>query len=288
MSGCNICPRSCGADRQAGWGVCGVSDTRVAKFMLHFWEEPCISGSKGSGAVFFSGCNMFCVFCQNYEITRSISGAPADAQSLAEIFLKLQSLGAHNINLVTPAPHAMIIAEALKAAKARGLAIPTVYNTNAYEKTETLRLLDGLIDIYLPDLKYVTALTAKKYSGTEDYFEFASKAVIEMHRQVGHLVVDEDGTAKKGLLVRHLVLPGSVDEARRVLDFIARELSVKTYISLMRQYTPCHRADFAPLNRKLNDREYDRIVDYCISLGFENVFLQEKESATMNFRPDFI
>lgn len=288
MARCTLCPRLCGADRQKHMGLCNAGDLpRVARASLHFWEEPCISGINGSGAVFFSGCNLSCVFCQNYALHDGTLGIPHTPQALAARYLDLQAQGAHNINLVTPAPHLVAIRESLLLAREKGLQIPVVYNTNGYELAESLYLLEKLVDIYLPDLKYVTPELAERFSGRGDYFTFAAPAIQEMHRQVGTLSLDADGIAQRGLLIRHLVLPACVDEARRVLDYIANVLPIDTHISLMRQYAPTPNITKPPLNRRLTNREYDRIIAYCSSLGFENVWCQEKESASLEYTPTF-
>ncbi len=288
MSGCMLCPRECGAVRSVEAGQCGAySLPRVARAMLHMWEEPCISGSRGSGAVFFSGCNLSCVFCQNYDISQTLFGEEADEDRLANIMFSLKKAGAHNINLVTPAPHVPVIIKAVKRAREQGLNIPIVYNTNAYEKVETLRALEGVVDIYLPDLKYLTPLVSERYSGAADYFLYASEALKEMWRQCGKLLIDEEGLARRGMIVRHLVLPGSVDEARRALDFLSENFPLEIAVSLMCQYVPMYKASFPPLNRKLMKREYDRAVRYCIEKGFTNVFVQQFSSADSAFTPIF-
>ena len=288
MSGCTLCPRACGIDRTLFAGACGAYDTpRVARAMLHLWEEPCISGTRGSGAVFFSGCNMHCVFCQNHDISQGLRGEEVDENRLAAIMIRLMEAGAHNINLVTPAPHVPTIVKAVRIARKDGLHIPIIYNTNAYETVETLRALEGIVDVYLPDLKYATPLIAKKYSGTEDYFSFASEAIKEMWRQCGPLSLDAEGMAEKGVLVRHLVLPGSVDETRRVLDYLHANFSVDIAISLMCQYVPMYLATFPPLNRKLLKKEYERALEYCISKGFSNVYRQAFSSADSAYTPVF-
>jgi putative pyruvate formate lyase activating enzyme len=251
------------------------------------WEEPCISGTRGSGTIFFCGCNLSCLFCQNHAISHGAAGVQMDAGALADCMLQLQAQGAHNINLVTPAPHVPVLCKAIPMARQMGLRLPIVYNTNAYERVETLRRLEGFVDIYLPDIKYVTPVAASRYSGAGDYFEYASKAVLEMQRQCGVLRLNPEGIAVRGLLVRHLVLPGSVDEARRVLGFIAKALPQATHISLMGQYMPCHKASFAPLNRKLLRREYERAIEHCVSLGFTNVLIQSLSSADSAFVPPF-
>lgn len=288
MSGCTLCPRACGVDRTKEAGACGARDVpRVARFMLHNWEEPCISGTRGSGAIFFSGCNLNCVFCQNYDISQTLSGTEADDERLKAIMLSLQEAGAHNINLVTPAPHVPAILRAVKLAREGGFNLPIVYNTNAYEKVETLRALEGVVDVYLPDLKYVSPLASGRYSNAADYFYYASEALKEMWRQCGALTLDAEGMAKRGMLVRHLVLPGSVDETRRVIDFLSETFPAEIAVSLMCQYVPMYKADFAPLNRKLLKREYDRAVRYCIEKGFTNVLMQRFSSADRSFTPIF-
>lgn len=289
MNRCTSCPRRCGADRQTHMGLCNAGALpRVARAALHFWEEPCISGERGSGAVFFSGCNLSCIFCQNYALHDGTLGIPHTPEMLAERYLALQAQGAHNINLVTPTPHLAAVRASLLLARRAGLHIPVVYNTNGYELTESLRSLEGLVDIYLPDLKYVTDALAARFSGRGDYFSFASGAILEMHRQVGTLRLNGDGIAERGLLIRHLVLPACIDEARRVLDFIAQALPIETHISLMRQYAPTPNVNNPPLNRRLTDREYARLLDYCCALGFSNVWCQEKESASLEYTPDFV
>ena len=281
----------CGADRENGeYGVCGAGRTAlVARAARHYYEEPPISGTRGSGAIFFTGCNMRCVFCQNIGISRGeapTGAVPADESALADMMLRLMELGSHNINLVTPTPHIRLIERAVPLAKARGLAIPVVYNTNGYELTDTLKRLEGLVDIYLPDLKYVSPRLALLYSGREDYFDYASRAIEEMHRQVGLLELDGEGIAKKGLIVRHLVLPCAVDETRRVLDHIKAALPIETCISLMSQYTPIPGMK-KPLDRRLTRAEYRRAVAYAESLGFTNVFIQKRSSASGEFTPEF-
>lgn len=289
QEGCVLCPRKCGADRNTQRGVCGAPRfPYVAKAALHMWEEPCISGRRGSGAIFFCGCNMNCVFCQNCDISRGSVGNIYDADGIARLMLRLQDKGAHNVNLVSPAPFVPVLADAIGRAKSGGLSIPVVYNTNSYERVEALEMLDGLVDIYLPDLKYVSGAVAKKYSGTENYFEYAAPAIGEMFRQAGLLELDGDGIARKGIIIRHLVLPGSLDETRRVLDYIAESFPREITVSLMSQYVPCHKArEMPPLDRKLLRREYERAVDYCLSLGLENAFIQEMGSAKREYTPVF-
>ena len=290
---CFDCPISCGADREEGSiGACGVGRlSYIARAARHYYEEPPISGTRGSGAIFFTGCNMRCVFCQNIDISTQggasgLGAIPADAETLASMMLRMQELGAHNVNLVTPTPHLKLVLGAIPLAKERGLSIPVVYNTNGYERVESLERLEGLVDIYLPDLKYVSPKLSKKYSGRADYFEFAAPALLEMQRQVGVLECDEEGIAKKGLIVRHLVLPCAVDETRRVLDHVAETMPKETFVSLMSQYTPIPGMK-RPLDRRLTRGEYSRAVDYAIGLGLSNVFIQKLSSADSAFTPDF-
>ena len=285
---CAACPRRCGAERTNHTGLCNAGELpRVARAALHFYEEPCISGTRGSGAVFFSGCNLSCVFCQNHVLHDGTAGRPHTQEQLAGVYLALQADGAHNINLVTPTPHLAAVRASLLLARRRGLSIPVVYNTNAYELVPSLRALEGLVDVYLPDLKYVTPALSARFSGCADYFAFAAPAIREMYRQVGTLRLDGDGMAVRGLLIRHLVLPACVDEARRVLDFIADSLPAETHLSLMRQYAPTPNVTEPPLNRRLTDREYARAVDYCCARGFTNVWIQGRESASLAYTPDF-
>lgn len=288
MSGCMICPRACGADRMNARGGCGAGIyPNIARAALHFYEEPAVSGTRGSGAVFFSGCNLDCVFCQNSAINHTMVGRTADVGALAGIMLRMQGEGAHNINLVSPAPFAGVLREAIPVARAKGLAVPIVYNTNAYEKIETLRALTGLVDVYLPDLKYVSPKISLLYSGSADYFDYAAPAIQEMFDQCGLLVTDGEGIAARGVIIRHLVLPGSLDETRRVIDHIAAHYPKEIAFSLMGQYVPNGAALPAPLDRKLLQREYDRAVDYALSRGLTNVLIQKLSSASLEYTPVF-
>ncbi len=285
---CSICPRNCKIDRTAAAGFCGCSSVvRVARAALHYDEEPSISGTRGSGTIFFSGCNLKCIFCQNMVLTDGTLGEVFSVERLTETMLKLQALSAHNINLVTPTPHRDALVSALRAAKSSGLSIPVVYNTNAYESVETVRAYEGLVDIYLPDLKYVDARLSLKFSRASDYFETAIEAIAEMIRQVGPMVTDENGIAARGVRIRHLVLPGCVFDTRNVLDAIRDRFGVDCPISLMSQFTPIPECTVKPLNRPLTKREYESAVEYCISLGFTNVFTQELSSVGRSFTPPF-
>lgn len=285
---CNLCPKACRVDRTVTVGACGAGILpRVARIMTHMWEEPCISGTAGSGAVFFSGCNLRCVFCQNEALQGGKLGEPFDADRLAGAFLQLQASGVHNVNLVTPTPHIPVIRRALIIAKRSGLTLPVVYNTGAYERASALRALEGLVDIYLPDMKYVSPVLSERFSGAADYYETASAAIREMYRQTGPLVIGEDGIAKRGVLIRHLVLPGCLDDSRRVLDDLVSRYTPDVYLSLMRQYVPTARVTTPPLNRKLTNREYDRIMSYALTLGMNHIWVQEKSSASADFTPSF-
>ena len=283
---CSICPRNCGVDRSTVTGFCGVGDKiKVARAAPHFWEEPPISGSRGSGAVFFSGCNLRCVFCQNEKISHGCYGRETGVDGLLRIFDNLVNSGVHNINLVTPSHYAAQIAKALVKFDSP---IPVVYNTSSYEKPETLKMLEGLIDIYLPDIKYYDSAPAMKYSSAADYFEKASAAVLEMYRQTGDLVTDGEGIAKKGIIIRHMVLPGNISQAVKVFSWVRDNLSPETYISVMRQYTPYGEAKtLGPIDRELSAREYSIVKEKISGLGFTNVFYQKKSSSGEIFIPDF-
>lgn len=258
----------------------------VSKAFLHRWEEPCISGTKGSGTVFFAGCNMRCVYCQNYRISQECFGKEITVEQLASIFTALQNKGAHNINLVNPTHFIRQIIEAAKMAK--NLHIPIVYNSNGYDAVKGLELLKGTVKVYLPDIKYISSEIAWKYSGARDYFEVASTAVLEMYRQVGAPVFDEEGIVQKGMLIRHLILPGLASESIRILDWIKENLPNDVYISLMSQYTPYHRASqFPEINRRIIRREYEKVLNHFFKLGFENGYVQERDSAEEQYIPDF-
>ncbi len=287
---CRLCPRNCGADRLAGdTGYCGAgSELRVGRAALHAWEEPCLSGERGSGTVFFSYCNLQCVYCQNNSISREQAGKEISVSRLAEIFLELQQQGAHNINLVTPTHYIPQIAEALDLAKRDGLVLPVVYNTSGYERAESLRRLEGYVDIYLPDLKYLSQEPALRYSNAPDYPEAAKAALAEMVRQTGGPVFDSDGMMQKGVIVRHLVLPGQYDEAKRILRYLHQEYGERIYISLMNQYTPfADSLAYPEINGRVPAEEYERLIDYAVALGIENGFVQEEGTADESFVPSF-
>lgn len=286
MTACTACPRVCGIDRNLYPGFCGIKDKfKVARAALHYWEEPCISGKKGSGAVFFSGCSLKCVYCQNAKISNGCIGEEISAGNLMRIFDKLIDKGAHNLNLVSPTHFAPMLSEVLRVYNSK---VPVVYNSSGYESIESLRSLEGLVDIYLPDLKYYDNSVSKKYSNTENYFEFASKAILEMQRQTGTLQLDRNNLAVRGLLVRHLVLPGNVGQTVKILLWLKNNLPAGTAISLMNQYTPYGEAlNIPPLDRKITNREYEKAVNTMLDLGFENGYVQDENSSGTEFIPDF-
>ena len=292
---CDLCPRQCNTDRSLRPGFCNESEKiMLARAALHFFEEPSISGTEGSGAVFFCGCNLKCVFCQNEKISRGLIGKEVSAEELADIFLNLESQGANNINLVTPSHYVYQIKDALIRAKEKGLSIPIVYNSSAYELPETLRLLEGLIDIYLPDFKYMDEELAVKYSNAPGYPDIAKKAIEEMVRQVGAPVFDERGMMKKGVIVRHLLLPAGVKNAKSVVSYLNETYHDSIYISLMNQYTPMDTPSlkkagekYPDLLRKVTKREYERLLDFVLSLNIENAYFQEGDTASESFIPDF-
>lgn len=290
---CNLCPRECGVDRTNGQkGFCLEDDViYVARAALHMWEEPCISGGNGSGAVFFSGCNLRCIYCQNYEIASGRRGKPISVRRLAEIMLELQEKKAANINLVTPDHYVMQAAEAVLLSKAEGLTIPIVYNCSGYAKKEVIRNLSGIVDVFLTDFKYMDCELAAKYSSAPDYPEMAKAALEEMVYITPDLIFDEDGMMLKGVIVRHLLLPGHKRNAKDVIRYVYETYGDSVYLSLMNQYTPMSgiecRAETPELCRKVTQREYDAVVDYAIGLGVKNAYIQEGETAKESFVPEF-
>ena len=274
---CTICPHKCGIDRTKNIGRCKSTDkVKIALYSTHNFEEPCISGEKGSGTIFFSNCNLNCVFCQNYEISQQGRGKEIEIEELAEIMLKQQEKGVENINFVTPTSYSIQIKEAIIIAKENGLKIPIVYNTNGYENVETLRELEGLIDIYLPDLKYYYNSLGKKFSKVDNYFEIATNAIKEMYRQVGRPILNEKGVMQKGLMVRHLILPNNIENSKRCLKWLKENFNDKIYISLMAQYFPTYKAkEISEINRKLTPKEYEEIENYLYDLDIENGYIQE-------------
>ncbi|KOA18798.1 radical SAM superfamily protein [Clostridium homopropionicum DSM 5847] len=290
LEGCTLCPRNCNVNRSSGvLGFCNSNaKVKVAKFSLHHWEEPCISGTNGSGTVFFSNCNLKCVFCQNHLISSSGIGEEISVEELSDIFLEQQAKGAHNINLVTPTHYVPQIIEALKLSKSKGLKLPIVYNTNSYENIETIRSLADYIDIYLPDLKYFNDKYAIKYSSAPNYFSVASKAIKEMFSQVGHPRFDENGLMKSGLIVRHLMIPSLLFDSKKIVDYLHSSFGESIYMSLMNQFTPSHKVNNYPeISKILNQKHYKALIDYCIDIGMHNVFIQEEGTASESFIPDF-
>lgn len=320
LADCRLCPRDCRINRTIGQtGVCGqTAQIKAARAALHMWEEPCISGKNGSGTVFFSGCALHCVFCQNQNIANSTAGKVISTDRLAEIFLELQAQHANNINLVTPSQFVPQIIHAIELARANGLFLPIVYNTSSYETVETLRMLDGYVDVYLPDLKYKDSIRSQKYSHASDYFSVASAAIAEMVKQTGEpqfvpenlidakgewknaqrlnteeyqehsIHHDGDGIMVKGTIVRHLLLPGGVDDSKEVIKYLIETYGASIFVSLMSQYTPLPQVQGYPeLERKVTKKEYEKLIDYAIDLGLENGFIQEGEAATESFIPEF-
>ena len=275
---CTICPHRCGINRTTKQaGRCKSTDkVKIALYSTHDFEEPCISGENGSGTIFFSNCNMNCIYCQNYEISQQEKGKEISIEELADIMLEQQEKGVENINLVTPTSYALHIIEAIKIAKNKGLQIPIVYNTNGYENVETLKLLESYIDIYLPDLKYYFNELGQNYSRVNNYFEVATKAIKEMYRQVGAPQLDDNGMMKKGLMIRHLVLPNNIENSKQVLKWIKENINSNVYVSIMAQYFPTYKAkNVDELNRKLTKQEYEEIENYLYDLELENGYIQE-------------
>lgn len=291
MNACTLCARACGARRNEGKsGVCGMTaEIRAGRAALHMWEEPCISGAEGSGAVFFTGCPLRCVFCQNRTIALGKEGVPVTVERLSEIFLELAAQGANNINLVTPTHYVPQIIEAVGMARAEGFSIPILYNTGSYETPETIRSLSGTVDIFLPDLKYFEPETGRRYSGAPDYFEVAAAAIREMVALTGPPRFDDRGMLLSGTVVRHMVLPGHVREAKEILRYLHETYGDDIYVSIMNQYTPMEGigVHFPELGRRVTRREYDRVVDYALSIGLENAYIQEGPTAEESFIPSF-
>lgn len=286
---CTLCPRACHKNRLAGeTGFCQMgADAVIARAALHHWEEPCISGTRGSGTVFFSGCTLRCVYCQNYKIAAEHIGTAVSPQELGAQFLDLQEQGAHNINLVTPTHFVPQILEALDSARGRGLCLPIVYNTSGYETVETLRLLEGYVDIYLPDFKYYSAEDAKRYSHAADYPEIAVAAIAEMVRQTEAAQFDADGIMRRGVLIRHLLLPDAVQTAKEITHDLYQTYGNAVYLSLMNQYTPMPQVRGTSLDRVVTAAEYDEWVEYAVSIGVENGFTQEGDAVGESFIPQF-
>lgn len=287
---CLLCPRKCGINRRTGQtGVCGVSsEIKVARAALHYWEEPCISGKRGSGAVFFSGCSLHCVFCQNREISDGKEGKVISKERLSDIFMELADKGANNINLVTPGQYIPDIVWAVNDAKSRGMKLPIIYNTSGYENVTELKLLEGIVDVYLPDFKYMDSTLSAMYSRAKDYPSVAKQALSEMIRQQPDVVIDDaTGLIQKGVIVRQLLLPGHVNDAKAVLKYLYDTYHDHVYISMMSQFTPIALEDYPEINRTVTRREYERLVDYALEIGITNAFIQEGDVAKDSFIPAF-
>lgn len=287
---CLLCPRKCGTNRRTGQtGVCGVSsEIKVARAALHYWEEPCISGKRGSGAVFFSGCSLHCVFCQNREISDGKEGKVISKERLSDIFMELADKGANNINLVTPGQYIPDIVWAVNDAKSRGMKLPIIYNTSGYENVTELNLLEGIVDVYLPDFKYMDSTLSARYSRAKDYPSVAKQALSEMVRQQPDVVIDDaTGLIQKGVIVRQLLLPGHVNDAKAVLKYLYDTYHDHVYISMMSQFTPIALKDYPEINRTVTRREYERLVDYALEIGITNAFIQEGDVAKDSFIPAF-
>ena len=287
---CLLCPRKCGINRRTGQtGVCGVSsEIKVARAALHYWEEPCISGKRGSGAVFFSGCSLHCVFCQNREISDGKAGKVISKERLSDIFMELADKGANNINLVTPGQYIPDIVWAVNDAKSRGMKLPIIYNTSGYENVTELKLLEGIVDVYLPDFKYMDSTLSAMYSRAKDYPSVAKQALSEMVRQQPEVVIDDaTGLIQKGVIVRQLLLPGHVNDAKAVLKYLYDTYRDHVYISMMSQFTPIALEDYPEINRTVTKREYERLVNYALEIGITNAFIQEGDVAKDSFIPAF-
>lgn len=287
---CLLCPRKCGINRSTGQtGVCGVSsEIKVARAALHYWEEPCISGKRGSGAVFFSGCSLHCVFCQNREISDGKAGKVISKERLSDIFMELAGKGANNINLVTPGQYIPDIVWAVNDAKSRGMKLPIIYNTSGYENVTELNLLEGIVDVYLPDFKYMDSTLSARYSRAKDYPSVAKQALSEMVRQQPDVVIDDaTGLIQKGVIVRQLLLPGHVNDAKAVLKYLYDTYHDHVYISMMSQFTPIALKDYPEINRTVTKREYERLVNYALEIGITNAFIQEGDVAKDSFIPAF-
>ena len=290
MSECALCPRNCKVNREKGeLGFCGAGDSvKIARAELHFWEEPCISGENGSGTVFFSCCNMKCVYCQNYCISAENKGRKVTSEELSDEFLKLQSKGANNINLVTPTHFVPQIMKSLDIAKSKGLKLPVVYNCGGYESVETIKRLSGYVDIYMPDMKYFSDKYAVRYSAAPDYFNTAKAAIQEMFAQVGKPTFDERGIMQKGVIVRHMMLPGLLFDTKKIIDYLYNTYEDDIYISLMSQYTPMPNVKNIPeLDRKISEKQYEAMVEYAAGIGVKNAFVQDGTSVGESFIPDF-
>ena len=287
IKNCCLCPRKCLINRYVEKGYCKASNRiKLAYYSLHMWEEPVISGNNGSGTIFFSHCNLRCVYCQNKKISIDGYGKYISNRHLGEIMLELQDKGAHNINLVTPTHYVPQIASVLHKLKDK-LHIPVVYNTSSYENIGTLMMMKGLVSIYLADLKYFDDSLGEKYSGCSNYFEVATMAIDEMYRQVGDILLDKDGMMKKGLIVRVLLLPGLTHDAKEIINYLYKTYGDSIYISIMNQYTPVNKCEYDNLNRKVTDEEYEEVINFALTIGVKNAFIQEGDTAEESFIPNF-
>ncbi len=286
---CNLCPRKCNVDRKKKLGVCGASTTlKIARAALHFWEEPCLSGEKGSGTIFFSFCPLQCIFCQNHQLSHDHLGQEITISQFADICLDLQKQGANNINLVTPTHYVPWIVEGITLAKKRGLHLPIVYNTSSYESVETIQMLNGIVDIYLPDLKYFDDQYGILYSHAPNYFSYATVAIQEMVKQVGEPIFNEQGILQRGVIVRHLCIPGLKDDSKKVLNYLYTTYHNQIYISIMNQYTPVRTFKrFSNLNRPLSENDYEEIIDYALDIGITQAYQQEGKTQLESFIPEF-
>ena len=286
---CNLCPRQCGVNRKIRQGACGVfgSKIRVGRAMLHKWEEPCISGANGSGAIFFSGCSLGCIYCQNQSLSRQKTGVDITVRQLTDVMLRLQDEGAHNINFVTPTHYVPDLLAATHSAAAEGFHLPIVYNTSGYETPQTVRALQGTVDIFLTDFKYFDNLWAQRYSGVSDYVEYAKAALAQMVRQTGRAEFDQNGLMRRGVIVRHLMLPGHTRDSEQVLRYLRATYGDDIYISLLNQYTPLSSLKYENLNRTISPRMYERMVDFACMLGIKNGFIQQEGTQKESFIPSF-
>lgn len=290
LKDCRLCPRDCGVNRLNGQlGYCkSRANVMVARAALHHWEEPCVSGEAGSGTIFFSNCNLRCVFCQNYDISQEAVGKEVTIERLSEIFIELQEKGANNINLVTPTHYVPQIIAAIDIARKNGLELPILYNCSGYENIETIKLLHGYIDVYIPDIKYFSSKYSLKYSNAPDYFKYASEAVSEMVKQVGEATFDENGIIKNGVIIRHMMLPGLLFDSKKIIDFIYNTFGDRVYISIMNQYTPMHNSNLFPeINKPLKAEHYNSLIDYALNIGIKNGFVQDDGTSSKAFIPPF-
>lgn len=286
---CRLCPHYCGVDRSSGeLGYCkSGKDMLIARYSLHKWEEPCISGKNGSGTIFFTGCNLGCIYCQNYDISILRKGKIVSVNQFSDMCIELQNKGASNINLVTGVMYIPLIVKGIKLARKKGLHIPVVYNSSGYESIEGLKLLDGIVDIYLPDFKYYSDKLSLKYSKVSDYFKYTSIAIDEMYRQVGKCIFDENGNLKSGVIVRNLLLPDCVSDSKNVISYLYNKYKDNIYISIMNQYTPINKLNIDELDRCVLDKEYNEIIDYAYDIGVRNAYVQDGMTQSREFIPDF-